>query len=159
MRTATEWDRVFMEMAHVISKRSKDPSTQVGAVITDSKNILLSTGFNGPPRQLDDDKVPWDIRPNKYDYIIHAEENALLFALGLHGSLPLIGSKIYITHIPCMACVLRLIRADVAEIIYPADSLDYPLRKILEGCNIEDILDKQKYPKTIIRTVVYHRGN
>lgn len=151
----TDWDTVFMDMAFCIAQRSKDPSTNVGAVLVDSNNILLSTGFNGPPRQLDDYKIPWTTRPDKYVYIIHAEENALLFALGSHGSRPLIGSKLYCTHLPCPDCVLRAVRADVAEIIYPLNSADYPLRKLIEGCNAEQILEKQKYTKSIMRTVAY----
>jgi len=124
-------------------------------VLVSSLNIVLATGFNGPPRQLDDELVPWDKRPDKYHYIIHAEENALLFALGSHGSRPLIGSKLYCTHLPCPDCVLRAIRSDVAEIIYPVNSPDYQLRKIVETCNMNEILTKQKYPKTLVRQVEY----
>lgn len=153
MRTPTDWDTVFIEMAKVIASRSKDPSTNVGAVLVDKNNVILSTGFNGPPRQLYDNMIPWETRPDKYDYIIHAEENALLFALGSHGSMPLIGSKMYCTHIPCPSCVLRMIRADVAEIVYPKESPDYPLRKLLDSCKAETLIDKQKFPKLNVRTI------
>jgi len=156
-REPTDWDTVFFDMAFSISKRSKDPSTNVGAVLVSSQNVVLSTGFNGPPRQIDDRLIPWETRPDKYAYIIHAEENAILFALGSHGSNPLIGSKLYCTHMPCPDCLLRAIRSDVAEIIYPTNSADYPLRKLIEGCNAQDILEKQKYPKSIMRTIVYQK--
>ena len=60
MRNPTPWDDVFMEMAHVIAKRSKDPSTQVGAVIVDQSNRIVSLGFNGPPRCVVDSAVNWN---------------------------------------------------------------------------------------------------
>jgi dCMP deaminase len=147
MRQIKSWDEVFMDMAFATRQRSKDPSTNVGAVLVSSLNVVLGTGFNGPPRQLDDNLVPWESRPDKYGYIIHAEENALWYSLGSHGLQSLIGSKLYCTHIPCSECVLRAIRSDVAEIIYPENSEDYPLRKLLEGMNSQMLIDKQKYPK------------
>lgn len=34
------WDEYFMSMAHLSAKRSKDPSTQVGACIVNSQKEL-----------------------------------------------------------------------------------------------------------------------
>ena len=34
------WDEYFMALAILSSKRSKDPSTQVGACIVDEQNII-----------------------------------------------------------------------------------------------------------------------
>ena len=54
------WDDTFMLMADLISQRSKDPSTQTGAVIVDENNIVLGLGYNGFPRGTADDAFPWD---------------------------------------------------------------------------------------------------
>ena len=43
------WDEYFMGLAHLSAKRSKDPSTQVGAVIVSSEHRVVSIGYNGFP--------------------------------------------------------------------------------------------------------------
>jgi deoxycytidylate deaminase len=157
MRIPSKWDHVFMEMAYITLLRSKDPSTQVGSILTDKNHIVLGTGFNGPPPQLDDNLIPWDVRPDKYDYVIHAEENALLFALESHGKFPLRESTLYCTHEPCPACVLRAVRLYVGKIIYPSSAKDYPLKKFITDYN--NILDKQMFPKTIVEMIDYKFGD
>ena len=47
---------VYMAMAKLISKRSKDPNTQVGAVIVSSDDRILSVGYNGFPNGCSDDE-------------------------------------------------------------------------------------------------------
>lgn len=118
MRTPTPWADVFMGMARQIAKRSKDPSARHGAVLVDRDNRVLGSGFNGPPPLVDDREVPWLVRPAKYDYIIHAEENALWFALEAHGAGRVSDSVLYCTCFPCPACTLRIVRAGVGLVVY-----------------------------------------
>ena len=59
-RKCISWDECFMRMAHVIAERSKDPSTQAGAVITTQNNVVIGMGYNGFPRGIDNDKLPWE---------------------------------------------------------------------------------------------------
>ena len=40
------WDEYFMGVAKLSAKRSKDPSTQVGACIVGRDNRILSIGYN-----------------------------------------------------------------------------------------------------------------
>ena len=54
------WDEYFMGIAMLAAKRSKDPSTQVGACIVSPDNIIISTGYNGMPKGCSDDEFPWD---------------------------------------------------------------------------------------------------
>ena len=54
------WDECFMRMANVIAERSKDPSTQTGAVIADQNNVVVGLGYNGMPRGIDSNKFPWE---------------------------------------------------------------------------------------------------
>ena len=51
------WDEYFMAIAKLSSKRSKDPSTQVGACIVSSDNRILSIGYNGAPNGFNDDEM------------------------------------------------------------------------------------------------------
>lgn len=52
------WDDYFMGIAVLSAKRSKDPSTQVGACIVSEDNKILSVGYNGFPKGISDDVFP-----------------------------------------------------------------------------------------------------
>ena len=74
-------DDYYMTMAFVCSARSKDPTTQVGAVIVDEKGNIKATGYNGLPEGIEDDSMPWvkdEGVKHKYFYVVHAEQNAIL---------------------------------------------------------------------------------
>ena len=40
------WSEYFYEMANLVAKKSKDQSTQIGAVIVGPDNEIRSTGYN-----------------------------------------------------------------------------------------------------------------
>ena len=75
-----KWDRYFLDMAKHVSSISKDQSTKTGAVIVGSIREVISTGFNGFPIGIDDAIERYTSRKTKYQYILHAEENAIVFA-------------------------------------------------------------------------------
>lgn len=52
------WDEYFMGVALLSGRRSKDPSTQVGACIVSQDNKILSMGYNGFPKGCSDDEFP-----------------------------------------------------------------------------------------------------
>lgn len=156
MRTPKPKPKVFLDMAFKIAELSKDDSTQCGAVLVDTDNVILATGYNGPPPQMNDEFVPWNTRPDKYAYIIHADENALLFALGSHGAKPLIGSTMYLTALPCPACTLRIIRAGVKKVVVPSCHKPYKLSGFQTVSN-EQIIDAQTFPKLDIQEYPYDR--
>ena len=106
-----KWASRFLDMADLVATWSKDPSTQVGAVIVDDKHRVVAVGFNGFPHGVNDD-LELD-RDEKLRRTIHAEENALLFA-----NRPVEGCTIYVTHHPCASCSAKLIQAGVARIFY-----------------------------------------
>jgi len=114
------WDEYFMGMAHLSALRSKDPSTQVGAVIVSPDNKVVSIGYNGLPKGCSDDEYPWDRDGNaletKYVYVVHAELNAILNA-----PLPVIGCRIYVSLFPCNECAKAIIQAGIKEIVYEDD--------------------------------------
>ena len=118
------WDEYFMGVATLSGRRSKDPSTQVGACIVSQDNKILSMGYNGFPKGCSDDEFPWaregDSLHTKYFYVTHSELNAILNYRG--GSLE--GSKIYVTLFPCNECAKAIIQAGIKTIIYKEDK--YP---------------------------------
>lgn len=114
------WDECFMQIASVIAQRSKDPSTQAGAVIVDGQNIVVGLGYNGFPRNCTDENLPWSREGNfletKYAYVVHAEENAVYNAnKNTHGC------KMYCTLFPCNECAKTIIQSGIQEIIFASD--------------------------------------
>jgi dCMP deaminase len=106
------WDPYFLNIAEAVSKKSPDPNTKHGCVIVDSQNRVLSTGYNGPVQGIPHDIIDWE-RPNKYMWMIHAEDNAVTFA-----KCDLTGSTAYITGRPCVPCLRRLIQSGVTKIVF-----------------------------------------
>ncbi len=116
------WDEYFMGIAMLAARRSKDPSTQVGACIVSAENIIISTGYNGMPKGCSDDIFPWDREgeQTKYPYVVHAELNAILNANGRD----LRGSRIYVALFPCNECAKAIIQSGVKEVLYLSDKYD-----------------------------------
>ncbi len=114
------WDEYFMGVALLASKRSKDPSTQVGACIVDDRNKILSVGYNGMPHCCSDDEFPWekaDGLDSKYLYVCHAELNAILNCH--NGSVS--GATVYSTLFPCNECAKAIIQSGIKRVIYYSD--------------------------------------
>lgn len=113
-----------MGVALLSAKRSKDPSTQVGACIVNDKNKIVGAGYNGLPIGCDDDEFPWekqgDFLKTKYPYICHAELNAILNNIGMD----LRGCKIYTALFPCNECAKAIIQSGISEVIFLSDKYD-----------------------------------
>lgn len=60
------WDDYFLGVAYYISLKSKDRSTKVGCVIVGESKHVLTTGYNGFPRGVDDKRGELHERPTKY---------------------------------------------------------------------------------------------
>ena len=109
-----------MSLAHLSAVRSKDPSTQVGAVIVDSNNKVVGLGYNGFPRGCDDKEFPWEregeFLDTKYAYVVHAELNAILNANKLIDN-----CRLYVSLFPCNECSKAIIQSGIKEIIYESD--------------------------------------
>jgi len=114
------WDECFMRMAHLIAQRSKDPNTQNGAVVVDDHQIVIGMGYNGWPRGIKNEDLPWErtggFLETKYAYVCHSEENAIYNASGL-----VKGCRLYCTLFPCNECAKTLIQTGIKEIIYDDD--------------------------------------
>ena len=114
------WDDYFMGLAHLSALRSKDPSTQVGAVIVDESKKIVGIGYNGFPTGVSDDMFPWeregDFTGTKYAYVVHAELNAILNApRGVENC------SIYVSLFPCNECAKAIIQSGIKEIVYEDD--------------------------------------
>jgi dCMP deaminase len=106
------WTEYFLKIAEQIKLKSKDESTQIGAVIVGKDNEILSTGYNSFPRGLDDSKKERQERPEKYFWIEHAERNAVYNAARIGVSLK--NSTIYLTSgVPCMDCARAIVNVGI----------------------------------------------
>ena len=137
------YEEYFMEMAHVVAKRSTCLRRQVGAIIVKDKHIL-STGYNGAPKGLKHCseigclRAEHDVPSGERHEIcrgLHAEQNAIIQAAVFGISIK--ESVLYCTNTPCVVCVKMLINAGVGEIIYTGDYPDDLAKKMLSESNIK----------------------
>lgn len=135
------WDEYFMGVAYLSAMRSKDDSSQVGACIVNQKNRIVGIGYNGLPIGCSDDDFPWEREGSyletKYPYVVHAEPNAILNA-----TVPLEGSRIYVTLFPCNECAKLIIQSGIKEIIYLSDKYagtdsDKAAKRLLTAANVK----------------------
>ena len=114
------WDEYFMGLAHLSAMRSKDPSTQVGAVIVDQEHKVVGIGYNGLPIGCSDDEFPWDreggMLETKYAFVVHAELNAIL-----NSTRDLHSCTLYVSLFPCNECAKAIIQSGIRKIVYEDD--------------------------------------
>jgi dCMP deaminase len=108
------YDDYFLTMCFLVAQRSIDPSTKCGAVLVSSDKRILSTGYNGPIKGVDDSIIPLE-RPDKYAHILHAEENCLLAYAG--STQDLVGATMYVTGNPCHKCLRMILQKGIRNIV------------------------------------------
>lgn len=109
-----KWQARFLGVAREVANWSKDTSTKVGCVIVSSDGVIVSTGYNGLPRGVDD--LPERMtRPMKYLWTVHAEAAAVANAARVGGCLS--GATAFITHASCASCARLMLNAGVAKVV------------------------------------------
>jgi dCMP deaminase len=116
-----EWQHRFLDLAKLVARWSKDPTTQVGSVIVDG-NRVVSLGYNGYPAGVND-TAETDDRAVKLMKTIHAEENAILFARR-----DLTGCAIVTTHHPCSNCAAKIIQTGIKEVYCPKPDIAFVIK-------------------------------
>lgn len=108
--TNMKWHNRFSDLAELIATWSKDPSTKVGAVIV-RERVVISTGYNGLPKRVEDISRRLDDRELKYPMTVHAELNAILQA-----ETNLKDAHLYVTHHPCARCAGTIIQSGISKV-------------------------------------------
>lgn len=108
------WINRWMQMAVFISSWSKDRSRKVGAVIVDDSQRVVSLGWNGFPRLVNDNIDSRHERPAKYLYFEHAERNAIYNAAA--NGYVVRGCTIFITLTPCADCARAIIQSGIKKV-------------------------------------------
>lgn len=116
------WEEYFMAIAQLSALRSKDPGTQVGACIVNSRKRIIGIGYNGFPTGCSDDELPWDREGDyletKYPYVCHAEMNAITNA---SNKPDLDGASMYVSLFPCNECAKLIVQVGIKEVVYLSD--------------------------------------
>jgi dCMP deaminase len=118
-----QWNDIWFNVAKVISSRSRCDRAQIGAVIINGDDRIISTGYNGAASGYPTEGgcMNWCDRAKgltglsgAYDGCpsIHAEANALLYVdrSAMHGA------KMYVTAPPCMNCAKLISNSGIGEV-------------------------------------------
>lgn len=145
MFTRPSWDEYFITISKLTSQRSNCIKRKVGCIIV-KDNRILSLGYNGTPRgtincfeggcqRCLDTSGKTGILLDLC-MCLHAEENAMLFV----SKDDLLNSTLYVTLIPCIGCVKKIIQCGIRRVIYIenySNQLDPISIQILNSANIE----------------------
>lgn len=141
-RYRPDWDTYFLTLAMVASQRSIDPSTAHGAIIVDKNNKIVGCGYNGAPPDMAHEQIPLE-RPEKYEWMIHAEENAIF-----NRTIPsLEGCTIYVTGLPCHRCFARILANRISKCVYG------PISYVCEQESRERIEKMNKLSRTPVQLI------
>lgn len=130
---SAKMDQYWLDDALHVARKSKDPSTKVGAVIVNphlcSKGIKVSEGYNGFPRGIADTPERFADRDMKLKLVVHGEMNAVLNAvrvgISLHDCILYVVAVDAVTGAvwggaPCTRCTVECIQAGIVEYVsYP----------------------------------------
>lgn len=121
-----DWDQLYLTLCYLVGMRSRDPQTHVGCVIADSDNVLVSTGYNSLPREIEPDDEEKRLSRDggeKYFWMEHAERNAIYNA-ARRGTM-LKGCKLYVPWTPCCDCARAIIQCGISEVIIHKNGQDF----------------------------------
>lgn len=125
----------YMEIAEVVSQRSHDAETQVGAVlINNDSGAIIATGYNGFVRGADDSTLP-NTRPEKYPYMMHAEQNIIAHC-ARHG-ISMENCMLVSTLSPCINCMRLLYQCGITSVITKEMYKDFEKISFMKDINIK----------------------
>jgi dCMP deaminase len=130
------WHSKFISLCDCVARWSKDPSTKVGAVIVDDRHRIVSVGYNGFPRGVNDSQERLLDRATKLQLTVHAEPNAILNSRG-----SVEGCSLYINSLPpCHECARLIINAGIRNVFYPSAPIP---ERWKESCSLAQDIFKE----------------
>lgn len=139
------WHEYFMEIAHVVAKRSTCIRRKVGAVLV-KDNQILTTGYNGVPKGIQHCDVVGCLRAQmnvpsgeRHELCrgLHAEQNAIIQA-AVHG-IKVKGATLYCTNKPCVVCTKMIINAGINDVYIAEDYPDKLAEEMFKAAGIKAI--------------------
>jgi dCMP deaminase len=137
------WEEYFMDITHLVAKRSTCLRRQVGAILVKDKKIL-ATGYNGAPARLDHCLDTGCLREElgipsgeRHELCrgLHAEQNAIIQA-AYHG-VQIRGATLYCTNHPCIICSKMIINAGIEKVVYEEGYADALARTMLKKSGVK----------------------
>lgn len=132
------WAAYFMAHAFIAATRSVDASTKHGCVLVNKYNRIIAEGYNSFIRGIDDRILPNAGRPDKYRFMIHSEENAIIDCATQGKST--MDATAYITGPPCFSCMQKMWQAGINRVYYGKRS-----SKMIETTEYQEDLELFKY--------------
>lgn len=134
-----QFDRSYLDMAHIWAKNSYCQRRQVGALLV-KERMIISDGYNGTPEGFEnicEDEVTGKTKP----YVLHAEANAITKVAKSGNSSA--GATMYVTTAPCLECAKLIIQAGIKRLVYRddytvSDGLDLLQRAGIDIVNLND---------------------
>lgn len=154
-------DSIYMNMAHEISRLSRDENTKIGCVIVARDGTPVSWGYNGTLAGVNDNKIPhsrkeetirymrienntppvWcSVITNKYPWMRHAERNAIKFA----SPEKLKGATLYVNAFPCEACALEIADSGITRVVVMTPKSNDPNSTINANRELSEAILAQK---------------
>jgi dCMP deaminase len=134
-----QFDRRYLEMAHVWAKNSYCTRRQVGALIVKGR-MIISDGFNGTPSGFEN--ICEDEEGKTKPYVLHAEANAITKVAKSNNSSD--GATLYVTSSPCVECAKLIIQSGIRRVVYndeyhKTDGIDLLKRAKIEILKIDEV--------------------
>ena len=108
----TKWTQRFLDLAEHIGSWSYDPRTKLGAVIADDRHRIISIGYNGFPRGVQDKPERYNDRATKHLFVAHAERNALD-----NSPMSVEDCTLYVPLMPCNECAKSIIQRGIKKVV------------------------------------------
>tara|TARA_Y100001938_G_C8089056_1_gene433927 strand:- start:1522 stop:2076 length:555 start_codon:yes stop_codon:yes gene_type:complete len=107
--------RVYIRHAYQYAQSySEDPSTQLGAILVQPSKGIIGWGVNGLPPRISNKEERWE-RPQKYDYVEHAERN-VIYKCAERGICST-GLIMYCPWFACTDCARAIIQSGISAVV------------------------------------------
>lgn len=122
------WDEMWLNAAITVGTRSACVRRQIGCIIVDSGNRILSTGYNGPPARFEvagpctnyceRSKNVLDLHGYTDCVALHAEANCLAYTDPVRA----VNGTAYVNGYPCVSCAKLLAGAGLDRVVVPVET-------------------------------------
>ena len=109
------WDEYFLEIARGVSTGATCTRRQIGVVITDKNNQIVSTGYNGAPSGYPQcDEIGCLMVDGHCKRSLHADENAILH---MEKTVKMLHTMYIHGGTPCIDCARLILATKIKRVV------------------------------------------